>query len=991
VIERVAGPAEVVAATPQVEGEETEAPAGDGWVRRSAAAAAAGAASSSSGGSARGASPTGVLRLQRLAGNAAVCALLRKERGVPAPTGIRRSMEDRSGIDLSDVRIHRRSSAPAALGAEAFARGRDVHLGPGADHHLPHELWHVVQQRQGRVPTTGTRAGVGVNQDPALEAEADRGGAGAPSIAPSGPSDLVVQGVFFPAGTGDRFVDETGAVFMITAAIGPGLYEVQPADLSSLPFRIERLADGTWDAVDRMAVDSHGAPPPAGPDAAESMDGPGDDVVDAVGSADGGAAVQGEPHVVVGQADEAMPAAPAAPVMGNPRSPFTADVAVATDQGAWMLTPDQVRVLEIDVPEVRVPTSLPGGRQGRHTVAFLLLRRSLANMGGRSATDLLAMLEVRLAETARWLTPSGEGVLAGAAPDVDPADRVAQLTRVMQRSQEPAPLHAWNERLGDLIRLFVDLYHLSTVAAFPSKNPIGGRERWAAQGLGALEGKAAAGVAVTPAELVQAGVDIDDLLDIARGRPPAVYATAVNRLFEELRTAFPALTTTYPQVFDRVRNQALSPSMTAALTAARDQRIAAAAPDAPAPPALPVTVGELLVYLQYADDGRHGLVPAQAAVPVVPGAVVPAPAHDADDDAAQPTRRNPFRATVAVMPHGALPDGAGADTPVEAADVDIATVRTTTSRPPTNAEGQNSHTVPFTLLRAELAALSGRPAAELVAWLQARRAELQVDGADLQAMPLLDGAPRTLVQWQHDLGRAVTGLVVAHQTAASATYVDNRSHLGDPRVPNPNQNMAVSHGEPAHMKRLRGVEVAVRANPAEPINLHAMANAAAQLVDVSVALHPSLSRRAFLRWRQAIQTAFPTLWARWGRAMVDAALARQVGDTSSVLLGAHLAADPATWQPVGGAAVPPVAGPVPDMAALTNAPGAGLPAEDLVARPSHRVRTEEAAAAGDDDAPVWEAGGPDADSDDDAPMLAAVSASSPPPLGPRKRRSGEED
>ncbi|MEL6127089.1 MAG: DUF4157 domain-containing protein, partial [Pseudomonadota bacterium] len=36
----------------------------------------------------------------------------------------------------------------------AYAQGSNIHLGPGQDQHLPHEAWHVVQQRQGRVPTT---------------------------------------------------------------------------------------------------------------------------------------------------------------------------------------------------------------------------------------------------------------------------------------------------------------------------------------------------------------------------------------------------------------------------------------------------------------------------------------------------------------------------------------------------------------------------------------------------------------------------------------------------------------------------------------------------------------------------------------------------------------------------------------------------------------------------------------------------------------------
>lgn len=97
------------------------------------------------------------------------------------PDGLRRGMEALSGEDLSDVRVHRGSSRPARLGAHAFAQGSDIHLAPGQERHLPHEAWHVVQQRQGRVPATGRVAGVAVNDDAALEREADRMGSRASS------------------------------------------------------------------------------------------------------------------------------------------------------------------------------------------------------------------------------------------------------------------------------------------------------------------------------------------------------------------------------------------------------------------------------------------------------------------------------------------------------------------------------------------------------------------------------------------------------------------------------------------------------------------------------------------------------------------------------------------------------------------------------------------------------------------------------------------
>ncbi|WP_204278956.1 hypothetical protein, partial [Klebsiella aerogenes] len=56
------------------------------------------------------------------------------------------------------------------------AQGTDIHLAPGQERHLPHEAWHVVQQRSGRVRPTMRLGGTAINDDAGLEAEADRMG-----------------------------------------------------------------------------------------------------------------------------------------------------------------------------------------------------------------------------------------------------------------------------------------------------------------------------------------------------------------------------------------------------------------------------------------------------------------------------------------------------------------------------------------------------------------------------------------------------------------------------------------------------------------------------------------------------------------------------------------------------------------------------------------------------------------------------------------------
>jgi hypothetical protein len=89
----------------------------------------------------------------------AVQAVQRVANRTGLPNQLKAGVEALSGIAMDDVRVHRNSSRPAQLQAHAFAQGADIHLAPGQEHHLPHEAWHVVQQKQGRVkPTLQMRA-----------------------------------------------------------------------------------------------------------------------------------------------------------------------------------------------------------------------------------------------------------------------------------------------------------------------------------------------------------------------------------------------------------------------------------------------------------------------------------------------------------------------------------------------------------------------------------------------------------------------------------------------------------------------------------------------------------------------------------------------------------------------------------------------------------------------------------------------------------------
>lgn len=91
--------------------------------------------------------------------------------GIPA--ALKQRYEAASGFSLDDVRVHYNSDRPARIGALAYTQGAAVHVAPGQERHLPHELGHVVQQKQGRVSPTIRVGGQPVNNSARLEQDAD--------------------------------------------------------------------------------------------------------------------------------------------------------------------------------------------------------------------------------------------------------------------------------------------------------------------------------------------------------------------------------------------------------------------------------------------------------------------------------------------------------------------------------------------------------------------------------------------------------------------------------------------------------------------------------------------------------------------------------------------------------------------------------------------------------------------------------------------------
>ncbi len=100
-----------------------------------------------------------------------------RENHTGLPDNLKADIEHLSGVSMDDVHVHYNSSKPAKVLASAYTQGTEIHVGPGQEKYLGHEIWHVVQQKQGRVQPSWQEKGVAINNDEGLEKEAEGMGA----------------------------------------------------------------------------------------------------------------------------------------------------------------------------------------------------------------------------------------------------------------------------------------------------------------------------------------------------------------------------------------------------------------------------------------------------------------------------------------------------------------------------------------------------------------------------------------------------------------------------------------------------------------------------------------------------------------------------------------------------------------------------------------------------------------------------------------------
>lgn len=160
-----------------------------------------------------------VAQLQGIANNhsAQQQPIQKKKNNTGLPDNLKSGIENLSGYSMDDVKVHYNSEKPAQLQAHAYAQGTDIHIASGQEKHLPHEAWHVVQQKQERVKPTTQFNGAAINDNVGLEKEADVMGMIASkthNISVIGslknmstPQKYVLQPVWIKTGQGNVWVD----------------------------------------------------------------------------------------------------------------------------------------------------------------------------------------------------------------------------------------------------------------------------------------------------------------------------------------------------------------------------------------------------------------------------------------------------------------------------------------------------------------------------------------------------------------------------------------------------------------------------------------------------------------------------------------------------------------------------------------------------------------------------------------------------------------
>ncbi|MCH5204677.1 MAG: DUF4157 domain-containing protein [Oscillospiraceae bacterium] len=187
-----------------------------------------------------------------------------KDKTTNIPRAMKTNFERSSGFSFDDVRVHYNSEKPAQLRAHAYTQGSNVYIAPGQEKHLPHELGHVVQQKSDMVEPNGEIDGLPLNDDQAMEDDADEKADEAEESSDSEDEPLQAKfkggGVVQKADSGAVYNWSAGLASSIISGLGiaggiTSFFYQKNADRKHRYIEeIEKYADAACDAYEEQAA-----------------------------------------------------------------------------------------------------------------------------------------------------------------------------------------------------------------------------------------------------------------------------------------------------------------------------------------------------------------------------------------------------------------------------------------------------------------------------------------------------------------------------------------------------------------------------------------------------------------------------------------------------------------------------------------------------------------------------------------------------------------
>ena len=519
-------------------------------------------------------------------------------------------------------------------------------------------------------------------------------------------------------------------------------------------------------------------------------------------------------------------------------------------------TPDQLLVVRSLVGKERPDTYLEPEKgksnipQGKHTIAWALMRRWFESLAGRSVRDVLLVLAARLeAEVPFVLNDEGEMLRVTRLIETDEVQSPRKV--IEEVCKQSMRIHVWQHYASELLRLYAQIHHQSISATVRGKS----KQRGEAPAVALLR-ESEDDLAADQATFAKSKIEkaTSDLIEVTQHMEPHAYAAAVAHWIELLVDAFPLVMEKFGSpVLNAVLNRKLAKTYLAATSLPEG-----------------ATMTQLLAFYGHAVPADFGPPPPR---PQLPASRLIA-AH------ASESQLSAFVGNVAVSPvQGTPADAAPAHqngpmvrwercTTLEVFDLMISD----DDRPKTKyKQGQQSHTVAWTLWRNEVVSFRNRPVADLLAYLRDELRALvgDVPNDDMAALctfglseverVIRDNPAAPLHMWQADLSRLLTWYAHIHQKAASATYHDPRTAR------------ASGHGEAKHMAVLRRCEERLYNSNERDAPDERVVEAAVKLMDVHISMKPATVQRVIARWRQALQRSFPRVIAAYWVLIRDGA------------------------------------------------------------------------------------------------------------------------